>query len=71
MYEGVMEKIAKFFPAYLMNPANRETFVVSGISHPLSLFPLPLLPHALNNASLAFGNIANCLYSYSCNPISV
>jgi len=22
----VMEKIAKLFPAYLMNPANRETF---------------------------------------------
>ena len=28
----VMEKITKLFPTYLMNSANRETFVVYGTS---------------------------------------
>ena len=30
LMKAVMEKIAKLFPAYLMSPANRETFVVYG-----------------------------------------
>ena len=33
MYEGGERKIAKLFPTYLMNPANRQTFHPQNFCH--------------------------------------